>query len=455
MGESHPRGWRATSGLGACEVSDSLIDLEAERILVGAVMVRPALIDSTQDIVRPMHFSLPLHRWAYEAVASLVAEASEVSPVTVRREIEKGRELSAEDKAALYGLIDGLPRMEHANEWARKVRESARRRELIANARAWVDLLAGDTEGTDEILGRIGLVSARLLESGDGTHIHQLPDMLKASVDVLERFAATPDGLTGIPTSLTSLDHLIGGWQPGSLYIVAARPARGKSVFCAQAVIHAAQAGKTVLSFSLEMPPQQVAQRMLLGEARVNRWELRTHHKADAAWDRIGKAVGRLSGLPVFLDDRPSPTLAQIAATARRVKASNGLGLLVVDYLQRCTVDHKIDRWKAIGELVRGLKGLAMSLDVPVIVAAQVNRDGDSAKPTLAMLREAGDIEQEADLVAFFHPAEPGAMDRDDAPMDMLIEKNRHGATSSIPLTLERTYTRFTERFDGEITEIR
>jgi replicative DNA helicase len=428
------------------------VDVEAERILIGALIVNPTLMDGAADLVQPAHFSQDAFKWAYEALGSILQRADEVNIVTVRREVEAARGGLPDDfREMLYATVDGLPKMSDAMGWARRVREAARRRTLVAQLKKAVESGEGASTETDDIIGKVQATLQKLSEAGGSTRTHELSAILKQTVEELEIFAKAPNGLTGLPTGIRELDELTSGWQRGSVNVIAARPGRGKSVFCVQTALAAAQANKSVLIFSLEMPPPQVAQRMILGESHVDKWELRSYSKSSAAWERISKAVGRLSDLPIMLDDRESPTLAQIAATARRIKANRGLDLLVVDYLQRCSVDRKVDRWKAIGEFMLGLKSLAMSLNIPVIVAAQLNRDADTARPSLAMLREAGDIEQEADTVAFFHPAEPGAMEKDEAPVDFILEKNRHGATTSIPLTLQRRYTRFTNRIQADI----
>ncbi len=425
----------------------ALVDLEAERILVGALIVRPELLDDVLDVVHPQHFSLPLHRWAYEAITDLRQEAGEINEWTVRCEIEKAHPISETDRKAINELTDGMPRMSGAIGVARKVRGSARRREFANQLRKALEAANGPDD-TDEIMGSLASQVQRLMEAGDSTHTFGCDVVVKQALAEMDAFSRSQTGLTGIPSGIRSLDDLTGGWQRGGLYIIAARPARGKSVMLAQSAVEAAMAGHKVLSFTLEMPPSQVMQRLICGEARVERYELRHGRRSEEAWTKVGKAAGRLTRLPIWWDDRESPTLATISATARRIQSNEGLDLLVVDYLQRCAVDRKLERYAAIGELVRGLKGLARALNVPVLVAAQVSRAGQEAKPTLAMLREAGDIEQESDFVGFLHPADgvEGDMTKDEPAVDLLVEKNRHGATMPIPLVLERRYTRFVER---------
>jgi replicative DNA helicase len=427
-----------------------LVDLEAERILLGALIVSPSLLDAVGDVVKGVHFSLPLHRWCYEAIGQLVEAALEINLVTVRRLVEVEHELTDLERGAVHALVDGMPRVADATGWGRKVRESARRREALAQLRKACEELSDGVTDTDEALGRASMQIQRLTQASDAVHTFGSEEVAKRSLARLEAYSQSETGLTGISTPIRQLDDLTGGWQDGSLYVIAARPARGKSVFCAQSVLHAGMAGKRCLSFTLEMPPEQVMERLLLGEAQVDKWALRHSRKLEA-WDRLGKAFGKCSSLPVQWDNRESPTLAAISATARRVKAQHGLDLLVVDYLQRCSVDRKFERYAAIGELIRGLKGLARNMNIPVIVAAQVSRAGQEARPTLSMLREAGDIENEADLVAFLHPADGESMDKDEAQVDFLVEKNRHGATQTIQLTLERRYTRFRERIESEV----
>jgi replicative DNA helicase len=272
-----------------------------------------------------------------------------------------------------------------------------------------------------------------------------MPDAIKS----LDAYITAPYGLVGVPCGIPAMDKLTSGFRPGELWIVAARPGRGKSVLCGQTAVYAASRSNEVLMFSCEMQPSQVVQRMVLAEADVDRWSLR---KGDdgGRWARVAEASSRLSPIPLWFDDSESPTVAQVRAAAERHKAARGsLDLVVVDYLQRLAVDTKQDRWIAVGDLAKGLKTMARALDVPVLAACQVNAESEEKRPTMANLgQSAGIISAEADGIAFLHPRDLNQWkDRQhDYPvLDLHVDKHRNGPLATIGLSFERRTTRFVE----------
>lgn len=428
--------------------------IEAERMVLGAILVSPAALDSVSDILRTEHFAVDFHRRAYAAMLAIVERADALDVVTVRHEMARGAEpLSHEQLVDLASMLDGIPRLTDASHWARTVRDAAKRRFLALLGQRLTEQAAREDEPTEELIDRHQTALLRLLEAGDGRHAHKLGSMLSLAVKDLEAYAASSDGVTGIASDLADLDRVLGGWQRGTLNVIAARPRRGKSVLCAQAARAAAGAGHKVLAFTLEMQPRAVAGRLLMAEGRIDRHSLRGQSDhAKHSWGMVAWAYGKLKGIPLWLDDRESPNLAQIAAAARRLHATEGLDMLVVDYLQRCSWDRKLERRIGIGDTVKGLKSLAMALNIPVLCAVQLNRQAERDKPNLGQLAECGDIEAEADVVGFLYPTEiPGStpekqLGLDFPPVDLWIEKNRNGPQALVELTLERRFTRFSPR---------
>lgn len=421
--------------------------VEAERIVIGAAMVDGRTLEQAADIVRAEHFACDLHRRSWTAILALTERGEDPSLPAVRREVERGgHALPQEQVVELAGMLDGLPRITDSSHWARVVREAARRRAVRSIALRLAEDAAADAEDTDDILGRHQLALERLIRAGEASHTIPLRKALSDAMVDVDRIVTATSEITGVPTGIPDFDNLTGGLQPGTVTVIAARPRRGKSVLCGQSVTHAAERGHSVLMFSLEMPPRQVARRMLLSAAEVDRYQLRRN---EGALQRVQAAEVKLSGLPIWLDDREAPTMGQIRATAKRLKAAQGIDLVVVDYLQRCTVDRQLKRHEAIGELVDGLKSLAMQLNVPVLTACQVGREGEERKPTLADLRESGSIEQTADVVAILHPHPmPGkspaeVMELEYPQVDLWVEKHRDGAEMCIPLSFEKRVLRF------------
>jgi replicative DNA helicase len=426
--------------------------IEAEETVVSCGLVDPESIDSVVDLLRAEHFEDRVLGRAYAAMVALRERSETVNLVSVRDEMAKSAPVEHRAVVRLADVLDAKPlRLADAVWYAKQVREGARRRALVSVGRRLVEEATAETEPTDLLIDRSQAALLRLLEAGEARHQHVLGDVLKQSVANLEQFANTAEGINGVPIGFRDLDMLIGGWQRGTLNMIAARPRRGKSVFCAQVGRHAAGAGRKVLAFTLEMQPWAVGQRILLAEARVDKWSLRSE-KARESWERVSYATGKLKDLPLWLDDRESPTLAQITAAARRMKSTGGLDLLIVDYLQRCPVDPRVELRIALGNIAKGLKSLSMSLDIAVLTAVQLNRQGEKEKPNLGQLKDCGDLEQEADVIGFLYPHElPGvtqeqAMEMDYPPMDLWIEKHRNGASKIVELTLERRFTRFAPR---------
>jgi replicative DNA helicase len=433
-------------------MTDALTDQTAERSILGAILERPDLVHEAEGVVSPQHFSDRRHAAVYSALLTMAQAGQSVDLVTLRQAMATSGDLEAVGGATfLAGLLDGTPRMASVSSWTRIVRDKARRRAAKGLAERFA-LAVGEAEtGTDQLIDGLQAGLLRLVETGERRTV-KLADVLPAAMADLDRFAGAADAVTGIPCGLIDVDKLLGGWKAGSLYVIAGRSGRGKSAFCAQAVAHAASVGRKCLVFSMEMEPYELAGRMLLSEAEVDRWDLRKESaKADYSWKRLFQAHAKLQELPVWFDQRESPGLVEIRSSVRQQRASVGVDLVVVDYLQRCTVDPKQDRWLAVGDLAKGLKSLARALQVPVIAACQLNADAEERAPTLAMLGQAQSvISAEADLVAMLHPADMAAWKAQSFPqIDFLVVKHRRGATMNIGLGFERACTRFVSMAKG------
>ena len=236
------------------------------------------------------------------------------------------------------------------------------------------------------------------------------------------------------------------GMRGGQLWIVAGFTSRGKSSLCTQIALSAAAAQKRVLMYSMEMPPPDVVQRMLLSKAGVEKWTLRTQERG---WPRLAMAFGPIAELPIWFDPREQPTASEVRASAQRHKAGAGCELIVVDHLQRMARDPKAqgDDWLAVGQNVIALKSLARRLNVPVLCACQLNAEAEDKKPSMAYLSRARTIiSTEADVIAFLHPRDLREWNDRSVPrpsVDLLIEKQRGGPTGDIHLIFERGLTTF------------
>jgi replicative DNA helicase len=269
---------------------------------------------------------------------------------------------------------------------------------------------------------------------------------LVETVEQIEYLREHKDEVRGVPTGFPDLDNLLAGLQKSDLIILAARPSMGKTTFALDIVRNIALSGVPVGIFSLEMSAQQLVQRMLSAESRVDAWAIRTGHGlTNQHFTTLQEAASRLQKAPIYIDDQAGNSIVKMRSVARRLKSEHGLGLIVVDYLQLMTTSKNYDNMvNQVTEISRSLKQLARELDVPVLVLSQLNRAVETrgGKPRLSDLRDSGSIEQDADLVMFIH-REDRFKDEKDFITDILIEKHRNGAVGSVQLLFDAKTTSF------------
>lgn len=416
---------------------------EAERTCLGAAMIDNRALEGLSELLRVEHFAEDMHRRIYAAMLALRDRSEAVDPVTLRQEIG-----AAEAGSYVAGLLDGVPRLSNVDQWARIVREAARLRALVAlgaHIAGWVDRCDGEAS---LVVDRAQQALQRIHEDGnDRSFVTSMPEALKGAYAEIDRMANSGHGVTGIASGLADLDSVLEGFQPGTVYTIGARTGRGKSALASQFAMHASGNGSRVLMFTLEMPPEQVAKRMLMSHARVSKWDLLQHD--ESAWSELGKSFGALSTHTLEFDRHEAPTLAHMRTHCAQMKRSGGLDMVVIDYFQRCATTGKGERWQMLGELARGIKSLAQAFAVPVIMPAQLNRTAEDQRPTLAHLRESGDLESESDVVLLLHPTPmPGKtpeeiMKLEFPAVDLIVAKNRHGEGRVVPLSFEKHYVRF------------
>ena len=277
--------------------------------------------------------------------------------------------------------------------------------------------------------------------------VQPLGDLMPLAMDKLQETFERGNTITGLATGYNDLDELLSGLQPSTLNIVGARPAMGKTAFGLGLAVHAAQNSKVpVLVFSLEMGHTELTQRILSSEARVDSTKLRNGKLTEADWTKLGRAVGRLE-VPLYLDDNPRVTVMEIRAKARRLKARDGLGLIVIDYLQLMSGSGSENRQLEVSEISRGLKILARELQVPIVALSQLSRNLESRtdkRPMLADLRESGSLEQDADVVMFLYRDEVYNNESPDkGSAEVIVAKHRSGPIGTRRLAFLGAYTRF------------
>ncbi len=425
-------------------------NLEAEESVLGAMLLSRDAIAAALECCTAEDFYKPAHAHVFAAITALYTRGEPADPVTVAEELRRsGLADAVGDPALLVSLQVNTPSTANAGHYARIVEEHALLRRLVAVAGEIAELGYSVPEDVEQAVDRAETLVFEVAQRRVVDTLSPLRDLLAQSLDHLEHLYEREETITGVPTGYTDLDERLAGLQPSNLVVVGARPAMGKTSFALGIVNHAAMAtSKPVLLFSLEMSHLELTQRLLCSEARVDATRMRNGRLLDSDWPKISDAIGRLGDAPIFIDDNPNVTVMDIRAKARRLMARQGLGLVVIDYLQLMTGRNRAEsRQVEVSEISRGLKILARELNVPVIALSQLSRNLEmrqDKRPVLADLRESGSIEQDADVVLFIYRDEvynPDSPDRGTA--EILIAKHRNGPVGNVQLAFLDHYTRF------------
>jgi replicative DNA helicase len=425
-------------------------NVEAERTVLGAVLVDNSAFNSAAEILTRDDFHRESHRRIFDAMAALAERSQPIDLVTLKEELTRGSALEAVGGASyLAGLLDGIPRLANVEQWARIIKEKAVLRNLIhASNRIAQDCFEAEDEPAlilDRAEKAIFDIAERRIRQG----FVGIREIVKESFRTIDQLSQSKELVTGLPTGFVDLDEMTSGLQKGDLVIVAARPAMGKTSFCLNVAQHASlRAGETVGLFSLEMSKEQLVLRLLCSDARVDSHRLRTGGLQEKDWARLAKAYADLSASRLFIDDSSSLTPLEMRAKCRRLKAEHGLGLVIVDYLQLVSGAVRTEnRQQEISSISRSLKGLAKELGLPVIALSQLSRAPEARtdrRPQLADLRESGALEQDADVVMFiFREEEYKATEENHGIAEIIVAKQRNGPTGIRKLAFIKEFTRF------------
>jgi replicative DNA helicase len=424
-------------------------NLEAEESLLGAMLLSRDAIAVAIERCAPEDFYRPSHALIFRAITALYGKAEPADAVTVAEELRRAGVLEeVGGPAVLVSLQANTPAISSAARYARIVEEHSLLRRLIGVAHEIAELGYGLPEDVTEAIDRAEAMVFEVAQRRSSDSVAPLQELLSQSLDRLEELYGRGETITGVATGFTDLDEHLAGLQASNLVVVGARPSMGKTAFALGIAANAAMAGTPVLFFSLEMSHLEIAQRVLCAEARVDATRMRNGRLLESDWPKISHAIGRLGNAPLHIDDNPNVTVMDIRAKARRMKAREGLGLVVVDYLQLMTGRTSAEnRQVEISEISRGLKILARELSLPVVALSQLSRSLETRadkRPMLADLRESGAIEQDADVVMFIYRDEvynPDSSDRGAA--EVIIAKHRNGPTGVVQLAFVGNYARF------------
>jgi replicative DNA helicase len=424
--------------------------VEAEESVLGAMLLSEASISDVLEKLRSDDFYKPAHRLIFDAVVGLFGRGEAVDSVTVAEELRRmGHIEEVGGKPYLFHLVNSVPAASNASYYARIVEETALLRRMIEATQQAAAMAYESGDDVDHIVDNVEALIFAVAQRRLGDRFSHIRDLLHEHLEQVEALQLRGSNVTGVSTGFVDLDNLTSGLQPSNLIIVAARPSFGKTSFALNVAQQAAtDHGVPVAIFSLEMSKMELVQRLVCAEALVDVQKLRTGNLTDQDWSRLATAVGRLADAPLYIDDSESVTVLEIRAKARRLKQKNGLGLVIVDYLQLMSGPRRSEnRQQEISEISRSLKILARELQVPVIAVSQLSRAVEARqdkRPMLADLRESGAIEQDADLVLFIYRDEvynPESPDK--GTVEILLAKHRNGPVGRMKLTFLQHYTKF------------
>jgi replicative DNA helicase len=436
-------------------------NIEAEESVLGAILVAEGAFDAcvVDQRLHADDFYRESHRTIFRAIRSLKDKHEGIDPLTVCAELEERGELEqAGGKSYVHQLAAALPTAGNARHYARLVKEQAMLRALLEAAQdiqIKVTERKGEPEHLLEDAERMMFEIAHEESAGD---FRSIKDVLHDEIDKLERLSLGGGGTTGTPSGFRDLDGITGGFQPSNLIVLAARPSMGKSALVANIAEHVAvKHQKPVALFSLEMSETELAQRFVASQARMSGDKLRKGQVAKGDWPKVIKACEALDAAPLWIDDSSDIDILELRAKSRRLQSkelsrgSDGLGLIVVDYLQLMRPDRTSDsRVEQVGQFSRGLKILARELNVPVLAVSQLSRAPEQRpdkRPLLSDLRESGQIEQDADLVMFIYRDEMYNRETENPGVaEILISKHRNGPTGKIELTFLERYPKFASK---------
>jgi len=434
-------------------------NLEAERSVLGAMLLEKEAVPKVMQILPDSgNFYSEIHRIIYEGIINLFNQNKPVDVVALREEFKKRDKLKDVGGAAyLAELVNFVPTTANVTYYAQIVREKKILRDLLKVAASIGSLSYNDSLDLDIILDKSQSLIFNITQQRIKTPFVHIKEVLKETFEHIESLYEKKEHITGVPTGFTQLDKLTSGFQPSDLIVIAGRPSMGKTSLALNIAQYAAVEARIPLAiFSLESAKEQLVERMLCSEARVNSQKLRTGFLSEDDWSRLTEAAAVLSEAPIYIDDTPNISVLELSAKARQLKVENNIKMIMLDYLQLMEGNRRAEnRQQQISEISRSLKALAKELSVSLVAISQLSRaveQREDKRPRLSDLRESGAIEQDADLVLslyreYYYTKAP----EDEGIAELVVSKQRRGPTGKIPLVFINGYTRFENPEFGEI----
>ncbi|OGW38667.1 MAG: replicative DNA helicase [Nitrospirae bacterium GWD2_57_9] len=439
-------------------------NIEAEQMVLGAILIENDSINKVVELLSPDDFYKDAHRRIFKVMIDMFETGEAIDLVTLPDALRGKIGLESVGGASyLAFLVSMVPTAANIKNHARIVREKSVLRKLIHSATDIITQSYDDSRtvvNIDELLDRAEKSIFEIAQNKIKDSFVAMKNIVGQSFAIVERLYERKEMVTGLPTGFVDLDERTSGFQPSDLIIVAGRPSMGKTAFVLNIAAHAAiDKARSVAIFSLEMSKEQLVLRLLGSESRVDAHKLRTGHLSERDWPALSNAAGRLAEAPIYIDDTAAISVLEMRAKSRRLKADQGLDLIIVDYLQlmRGRGDEG-SREQEISNISRSLKALAKELQVPVVALSQLNRavetrPGKDKKPLLADLRESGAIEQDADVILFIYrdevynkctcPYDADCICGQRGKAEVIIGKQRNGPIGIVDLTFINRFTRF------------
>lgn len=425
-------------------------NIDTEKALLGGLMLRPEGMYDVSDVLTRESFYVDKHRMIFDAMVELHGRHEPIDLLSMSSRLkERGKFESIGGGSYLTELVDMVPSSINVKYYAETVQKKHVLRTLIEAAEHISELGYNEADEIETVLDEAEKKIYSITHASVTKRFVNIKDTLEEAWERLDMLHKGSGQLRGVPTGFPALDNLLSGLQKSDLIILAARPSMGKTTLALDIARQAAiQYNVPVGIFSLEMSSQQLVDRMLAAESRVNAWKLRTGKLSlDEEFDKLRHSLEKLSKAPIFIDDQAGNSIMKMRSAARKLKGEHGLGLIIVDYLQLMSTARQYDNMvNQVTEISRSLKGLAKELDVPVIALSQLSRavEARGGKPRLSDLRDSGSIEQDADVVMFIHRE-----DKQDKTLDktniaeILVEKHRNGPVGSIKLYFDEEKSTF------------
>jgi replicative DNA helicase len=434
-------------------------NLEAEQSILGGLMLDREALDQVGDMLTADDFYRPAHQKIYSAIKMLHASSQAIDIITVTNVLQSAGDMDTVGGADyLVSLLEKTISSANIVTHAKIVREKALLRKLIqTNSHLIEKAYEQDFVDVESFIDQAESEIYKIGENKTQTGLVGSMEIVKASIQKIEELYKRKAEVTGLATGFTQLDKMTAGLHPGEMTVIAARPSMGKTAFSLNIAQHVAlRMKKTVAYFSLEMTKESMMMRMLAAESKVSMGDIRNGRIQDSAWPKLINAASSLSEASIFIDDTPGVSPFEIRSRARRLKAEHGLDVIMIDYLQLMSMKQRFDsREREVAEISKSLKAIAKELQIPVIALAQLNRgvEGRSdRRPMTSDLRESGSIEQDADVIMMLYRDD--YYDKEDQDKqghaEVIIGKQRNGATGTVKLRFDAQYNRFRDAEAGE-----